>query len=63
MFSTYGPLSTLVYDMTKPVGHSIDGDIEYYKERLKTCQGRILEAGKLYLKNVENEGNSLSSFT
>ncbi|MUV07116.1 methyltransferase domain-containing protein [Planococcaceae bacterium Storch 2/2-2] len=45
MFSTYGPLSTLVYDMTKPVGHSIDGDIEYYKERLKTCQGRILEAG------------------
>ncbi|TDL30873.1 class I SAM-dependent methyltransferase [Jeotgalibacillus sp. S-D1] len=45
MFSNYGKLSTEVYQHTKPVGHSIDGDIEYYKERLKGCRGRILEAG------------------
>lgn len=44
MFSYYGKLSTEVYDFTKPVGYSIDGDIEYYQERLKTCRGRILEA-------------------
>lgn len=44
MFSYYGKLSTEIYDFTKPVGHSIDGDIEYYQERLKTCRGRILEA-------------------
>lgn len=44
MFSYYGKLSTEIYDFTKPVGYSIDGDIEYYQERLKTCRGRILEA-------------------
>ncbi|MCY9516726.1 class I SAM-dependent methyltransferase [Paenibacillus apiarius] len=45
MFSYYGELSAEVYDFTKPVGHSINGDIEYYRERLHTCSGRILEAG------------------
>lgn len=45
MFSHYGKLSTEVYQLTKPVGRSIDGDIEYYTERLKGCRGRILEAG------------------
>lgn len=45
MFSYYSTLCTEVYDFTKPVGYSLDGDIEYYQERLKTCQGRILEAG------------------
>ncbi|MFJ7954564.1 class I SAM-dependent methyltransferase [Lysinibacillus sp. NPDC096418] len=44
MFSYYGALCTEVYDFTKPVGYSIDGDIEYYLERLKTCKGRVLEA-------------------
>ncbi|MGG3449357.1 class I SAM-dependent methyltransferase [Domibacillus aminovorans] len=45
MFSYYGALSTEVYDFTKPVGYSIDGDIEYYHERLKGTRGKILEAG------------------
>ncbi|MGE7768764.1 class I SAM-dependent methyltransferase [Peribacillus sp. NPDC096540] len=44
MFSYYSKLCTELYDFTKPVGYSIDGDIEYYQERLKNCQGRILEA-------------------
>ncbi|MBS4196823.1 class I SAM-dependent methyltransferase [Lederbergia citri] len=45
MFSNYGKLCTEFYDFTKPVGKSIDGDIEYYFERLKNVKGRILEAG------------------
>jgi len=45
MFSYYSSLCTEVYDLTKPVGYSLAGDIEYYQDRLKTCQGRILEAG------------------
>lgn len=44
MFSYYSNLCTEVYDLTKPVGHSIGGDIEYYLDRLKPCRGRILEA-------------------
>ncbi|MDK8180248.1 class I SAM-dependent methyltransferase [Paenibacillus sp. UMB4589-SE434] len=44
MFSYYSTLCTEVYDFTKPVGCSLNGDIEYYQERLKSCQGRILEA-------------------
>ncbi|OYD07145.1 class I SAM-dependent methyltransferase [Paludifilum halophilum] len=43
MFSFYGKLSTEVYDIDKPVGHSLFGDLEYYKERLKSCEGNILE--------------------
>lgn len=45
MFSYYGKLSTELYDFTKPIGHSLDGDIEYYKDRLRGCDGKILEAG------------------
>ncbi|PPA70984.1 class I SAM-dependent methyltransferase [Jeotgalibacillus proteolyticus] len=45
MFSYYGKLSTELYDFTKPIGHSLDGDIEYYMERLSGCEGKILEAG------------------
>lgn len=44
MFSYYSDLCTEVYDLTKPVGHSIGGDIEYYLDRLQSCRGRILEA-------------------
>ncbi|MFD0715676.1 class I SAM-dependent methyltransferase [Paenibacillus sp. GCM10027626] len=44
MFSYYSDLCTELYDFTKPVGYSIDGDIEYYLDRLKSCRGRILEA-------------------
>lgn len=45
MYSYYGKLSTEVYDFTKPVGYSLHGDIEYYLERLKEVEGKILEAG------------------
>lgn len=45
MFKEYGELSTILYEHTKPVGYSIDGDIEYYTEKLKTISGRVLEAG------------------
>ncbi len=45
MFKEYGELSTILYEHTKPVGHSIDGDIEYYSEKLKALSGRVLEAG------------------
>lgn len=43
-FSYYGELCTEVYDLTKKIGQSFGGDIEYYQERLKPCKGRILEA-------------------
>ncbi len=42
MFSFYGSLSTEVYDLDKPIGRSF-GDVEYYRERLKGCTGKILE--------------------
>lgn len=45
MYSNYGPLCTELYDLTKPVGYSIGGDIEYYLERLKGTEGKVLEAG------------------
>jgi len=43
-FSYYGPLCTKVYDITKPIGHSLGGDIEFYSNLLQDCSGRILEA-------------------
>lgn len=43
-FSNYGELCTQVYDLTKKIGQSLGGDIEYYCEKLKHCKGRILEA-------------------
>lgn len=43
-FSNYGELCTEVYDLTKKVGQSLGGDIEYYCDKLKDCKGRILEA-------------------
>ncbi|WP_130860339.1 class I SAM-dependent DNA methyltransferase [Gracilibacillus phocaeensis] len=45
MFKEYGELSTKLYEHTKPIGHSIDGDIEYYEQKLTDRQGPILEAG------------------
>lgn len=45
MYKNYGPLSTALYDFTKPVGYSLGGDIEYYLERLQGVKGKILEAG------------------
>ncbi|MRN53970.1 class I SAM-dependent methyltransferase [Paenibacillus monticola] len=43
-FSYYGELCTEVYDLTKKIGQNSDRDIEYYRNRLKQCEGRILEA-------------------
>jgi len=43
-FSHYGELCTEVYDLTKKIGQSLGGDLEYYQEQLKDCKGRILEA-------------------
>ena len=42
MFSYYSKLSTEVYDIDKPIGHSF-GDVEFYKKMLKGCKGKILE--------------------
>lgn len=42
-FKNYGPLCTEVYDLTKKVGQSFGGDIEYYTGRLKENGGRTLE--------------------
>lgn len=35
----------MFYECLKPVGHSIDGDIEYCSRRLEDITGRVLEAG------------------
>jgi SAM-dependent methyltransferase len=43
-FSYYGELCTEVYDLTKKIGQSFGGDIEYYQDKLKNCKGLILEA-------------------
>lgn len=42
MLSYYGRLSSEVYDMDKPIGHSF-GDVEFYMNRLESCKGPILE--------------------
>ncbi|WP_270166917.1 class I SAM-dependent methyltransferase [Paenibacillus sp. SYP-B4298] len=42
-YSYYGELCTEVYELTKKTGQSIGGDIEYYRDRLKHCKGRVLE--------------------
>lgn len=58
MYSFYSKLSTEVYDLDKPIGHSF-GDVEYYKERLKGVKGRILEpavgTGRILIPLI-NEG-------
>lgn len=42
MLSYYGSLSSEVYAMDKPIGHSF-GDVEFYMNRLESCKGPILE--------------------
>lgn len=42
MLSYYGRLSSEVYDMDKPIGHSF-GEVEFYMNRLECCKGTILE--------------------
>lgn len=45
MNQEYRELSTIYYNLTKPVGYSIEGDIEYYTRSLKDFAGLVLEAG------------------
>lgn len=45
MYKNYGPLCATVYDLTKPVGSHLNGDVDYYKERLRSLSGPILEIG------------------
>ena len=45
MYAQYGPLCAQVYEHTKPVGHAIAGDLDYYYSRLRHLNGPILEAG------------------
>lgn len=42
MNNRYGILTSWVYNLDKPPGRSF-GDIEFYRERLRNCQGPILE--------------------
>lgn len=44
MFSYYSKLSSEVYDIDKYIGHSF-GDVEFYRDRLVSCEGKILEPG------------------
>ncbi|EZH65099.1 hypothetical protein DH09_15745 [Bacillaceae bacterium JMAK1] len=43
MYKSYGELSTAVYEKTKPIGSSINGDIPYYISRLQHITSPILE--------------------
>ncbi|WP_207942497.1 hypothetical protein DOK78_000866 [Enterococcus sp. DIV2402] len=69
MFKEYGRLSTLLYEHTKPIGTSLDGDVEYYFEKLKNVSGPILEAGvgtgrmliPLLKKGLDVDGVDLSN--
>ncbi|MGI2294488.1 class I SAM-dependent methyltransferase [Paenibacillus sp. GXUN7292] len=68
-FSFYGELCTEVYDLTKKVGQSINGDLEYYYSRLKQTEGKILEvmagSGRVTIplleKGLNIEGTDYSS--
>ena len=42
MLSYYGKMSSEVYDIDKPIGHSFR-DVEFYMDRLNLCRGHILE--------------------
>lgn len=44
MMENYLNLSALYYDLTKPIGKSLDGDLEFYYEHIKD-EKKILEAG------------------
>jgi len=45
MFKEYGKLSAMLYEHKSPVGHSYDGDIEFYCNKLEGISSRVLEAG------------------
>lgn len=68
MMENYLNLSALYYDVTKPIGKSLDGDLEFYYEHIKN-EKKILEAGvgtgRLLIpylqKGLDVEGIDLSS--
>lgn len=39
----YGPLAALAYELDKPVGRSLDGDVDFYRARLEGTAGPVLE--------------------
>lgn len=41
----YKTISSKLYDLTKPTGLSLDGDLEFYHDQIKDMKGPILEAG------------------
>ncbi len=45
MFIEYGELSTELYQLTKPIGMSLAGDLEFYRDHLLKTNGKVLEAG------------------
>jgi len=45
MWKEYGELSTIFYELTKPIGFSIEGDIEYYIRKIEGTSGLVLEVG------------------
>jgi len=53
----YSTLSSEVYDIDKPIGHSF-GDVEFYQERLSNIKGRVLEpatgTGRILIPLLEN---------
>lgn len=57
MNSIYGKLSSEVYEIDKYIGKSF-GDIEYYQDRLKGIEGKVLEPavgnGRILIPLLEN---------
>lgn len=57
MLNYYGKLSSEVYYIDKPIGHSF-GDLEFYMDRLSSGKGRILEpatgTGRVLIPLLEN---------
>ncbi|MCI1592145.1 MULTISPECIES: class I SAM-dependent methyltransferase [Heyndrickxia] len=64
MLSYYSKLSSEVYDLDKPIGHSF-GDIEFYSKRLASISGPILEpatgTGRMLIPLLE-EGFKVDGF-
>ena len=69
MFKAYDELGAMIYELTKPVGTSINGDIEYYSNKLSEINNTVLEAGvgtgrmlvPLVQKGFKVDGVDLSS--
>ena len=39
----YGELATIVYRLSKPIGTALNGDIDYYLERIQANSSKINE--------------------